>query len=86
MDPATLETLLGPVGLTAFLLVAILAFTTERVVPGSRALRAETAAKESLNLAVQANDALEKMADALEERNKLDAERMRMTGDRRVPA
>ena len=77
MDQATLDMLLGPLGLTAFLLLAIVAFTTERVVPGSRATRAEKAAENALSLAVQANDALEKMADALDERNKLDAERLR---------
>ena len=80
MDPASIEQLLGPLGLTVFLIITVLAFSTERVVPGSRAVRAEQAAKESLTLAQQANTVMAKMAEALEERNRLDGERLRLGG------
>jgi len=80
MDPATLEQLLGPLGLTIFLIITVIAFSTERVVPGSRAIRAEAAAKEALVLAQQANAVMEKMADALEERNRFDADKLRLGG------
>ena len=74
MDQATFDLLLGPLGLTVGLVGLVGLFVTERIVPGSRVKRAETALENAVALAKQANDALEKMADALEERNQLDRE------------
>lgn len=84
------DALLGPVGLTAFLVIVVWAFVTERVVPAQRLRDATTATKEALGVAGAANDAFDRMAAALEQRNEIDAQRVSLTeqnlkagGDRR---
>jgi hypothetical protein len=78
----SLDQVLGPLGLTVFLIALVLAFISEKVVPGARASRAESAAKDMLALAQGANKAMEDMADALNERNALDDKLLDLLKDR----
>lgn len=85
--------LLGPLGLTAGLLILVWLFVTEKIVPRGRLSDQKDATKDALDIARQANDALDRMANAVETRNNLDAERTRLeterlraSGERRKPA
>lgn len=85
-----LTILLGPLGLTVGLLFLVWLFVTERVVPKGRLDDQKIATKDALDIAKQANESLDRMANAVEARNQLDAERTRLeservraTGDRR---
>jgi hypothetical protein len=87
-----LTLLLGPLGLTAGLLFLVWLFVTERIVPSGRLADQKEATKEALDIARQANQSLDRMADAVETRNTLDAERVRLeaarvtaSGERRQP-
>jgi len=71
--------LLGPLGLTIGLLLTVVAFAREWVVPGKRNERAESAAERAFVLAREANDTMDKMAEALETRNRVDEARSRGT-------
>lgn len=91
-DQSTLTLLLGPLGLTAGLLILVWLFVTEKVVPKGRLDDQKEATKEALQIAHEANESLDRMANAVEARNKLEAERarleadaMRLSGDRRRP-
>lgn len=91
-DQNTLTLLLGPLGLTAGLLILVWLFVTEKVVPKGRLDDQKEATKEALSIAHEANESLDRMADAVEARNQLDAERVRLeaervrtSGDRRQP-
>jgi len=81
-DQATLTLLLGPLGLTTGLLILVYLFVTERVVPKGRLEDQKEATKEALDIARQANESLDRMADAVEARNNLDAERVRLESER----
>lgn len=92
MDQGTLTLLLGPLGLTVGLLILVWFLVTEKVVPKGRLDDQKTATKEALDIARAANDSLDRMADAVEARNQLDAERARLetervraSGERRQP-
>lgn len=85
-----LTVLLGPLGLTAGLLFLVWLFVTERVVPKGRLDDQKEQTKDALDIARQANESLDRMASAVEARNQLDterarieAERLRTTGERR---
>lgn len=77
-----LTVLLGPLGLTAGLLFLVWLFVTEKVVPKGRLDDQKQATKDALDIARQANESLDRMANAVEARNQLDAERARMEADR----
>lgn len=92
MDQGSLTILLGPLGLTFGLLVLVWFLVTEKVVPKGRLDDQKVATKDALDIARQANDSLDRMADAVEARNTLDAERVKLeteriksTGERRLP-
>lgn len=92
MDQSTLTILLGPLGLTAGLLILVWLFVTEKVVPRGRLDDQKESTKEALSIAHEANESLDRMADAVEARNQLDAERVRLetervraSGERRNP-
>lgn len=77
--------LLGPLGLTVGLIYLVWLLLTERVVPKSRlnaSLERESELKnsvrEAIDLAKSSNEAVERMADAVEARNALEAERVRI--------
>ena len=83
--------LLGPVGLTVGLLFFVWLLVSERVVPKGRLEDQKKATQDALDIAREANNSLDRMADAVEARNNLDAERVRLeaervrtTGERRV--
>lgn len=77
-----LTVLLGPLGLTAGLLFLVWLFVTEKVVPRGRLDDQKTATKEALEIARQANESLDRMANAIEARNQLDTERVKLEGER----
>jgi hypothetical protein len=77
-----LSVLLGPLGLTAGLLFLVWLFVTEKVVPRGRLDDQKQATKEALDIARQANESLDRMANAIEARNQLDAERAKLEGER----
>ena len=81
-DESTFTLLLGPLGLTAGLLILVWLFVTEKVVPKGRLDDQKEATKEALSIAHEANESLDRMADAVEARNKLDAERVRLETER----
>lgn len=62
-------------GTLGFALLAIYAFLTERVVPKSRLEEQRDDKKEALQLARDAVRQAERLADAVETRNRLEAER-----------
>ena len=80
VDPKIVDALLGPIGLTVFLLVAVWAFVTDKVVSSKRLADAIAAAKEALAIADGANDAFNRLASALEEYNRLNAALLRNEG------
>lgn len=82
MNQDTLTLLLGPLGLTAGLLFLMYLFVSERVIPRGRLDDQKTATKEALDIARQANSALDRMADAVEARNKLDTEKVQLETER----
>lgn len=63
---------LGTLGLA---LLALYAFLTERIVPRGRLDEVRADKQEALELARAASTATERLADAVEARNKLEAER-----------
>ena len=77
-----LTVLLGPLGLTAGLLFLVWLFVTEKVVPKGRLDDQKQATKEALDIARQANESLDRMANAIEARNQLDAERAKLESER----
>lgn len=81
-DQTTLTLLLGPLGLTAGLLILVWLFVSEKVVPKGRLDDQKEATKEALLIAHEANESLDRMADAVEARNNLDAERVRLEAER----
>jgi hypothetical protein len=81
-DQNTLTLLLGPLGLTAGLLILVWLFVTEKVVPKGRLDDQKAATLEALQIAHEANQSLDRMADAVEARNNLDAERVRLEAER----
>ena len=74
--------LLGPLGLTVGLLVLVWLMVTEKVVPKGRLDDQKAATHDALDIARQANESLDRMADAVEARNNLDAERARLEAER----
>lgn len=78
----TLKLLLGPLGLTVGLIFLVYLLVTEKVIPAGRLADQKAATKEALDIARQANVALDRMADAVEARNKLDSERVNLERDR----
>lgn len=78
----TLTLLLGPLGLTVGLLILVWFLVAEKVVPRGRLDDQKAATKEALEIAREANLAVDRMADAVEARNKLDAERVRLESER----
>jgi hypothetical protein len=75
--------LLGPLGLTVGLIVLLgfiyrVVFVTQSIVPGSRALKAEMALETTLGLLKEAAETNKTLAAAMEERNKLDGDRLRL--------
>ena len=90
IDEGTLTLLLGPLGLTVGLLFLFWLMMSERLIPRGRLDDQKNATREALDIAREANQALDRMADAVEQRNKLDAEqakieaeRLRISGERR---
>jgi hypothetical protein len=82
MDQGTLTLLLGPLGLTVGLLILVWFLVTEKVVPKGRLDDQKAATKDALDIARAANDSLDRMADAVEARNQLDAERVKLESER----
>lgn len=76
--PSIPPDLLGPAAALALALVSLFMFVTERVVPGGRLVKAEAAAAAALALAETAIASQKQMASALEGRNQLDQERIRL--------
>lgn len=76
MGSPSWDFLLGPLGLTVFVLFLIWLFVTERVIPRGRLEDQKIATSAALDVVRGANLALEKMADALEARNRLDTEQL----------
>jgi hypothetical protein len=74
--------LLGPLGLTVGLLFFVYMLVSERVVPKGRLDDQKAATKDALDIAREANSSLDRMADAVEARNNLDAERARLETER----
>jgi hypothetical protein len=68
----------GPFAFTVGLILAVYGAYKEWWVPGSRLHKAEAALQTALELLKGSTEANRTMADALEERNKLDSERLRM--------
>ena len=62
-------------GVLGFALLAIYAFLTEKVVPRSRLDEQREDKKEAITLARESVAAQERLADAVEERNRLEAAR-----------
>lgn len=79
---AVLTLLLGPLGLTVGLLILVWFLVTEKVVPKGRLDDQKNATKDALDIARAANDSLDRMADAVEARNQLDAERVKLETER----
>lgn len=75
--PITIEQLLGPVGLTVGLIVAVIAFAFEVVTPGKRTRRAEAIAEKALDRIGELVSTVDQMAGALEHRNRIDEEALR---------
>ena len=89
MNQDTISLLLGPLGLTAGLLFFVWLLITEKVVPAGRLkasvdreVEARQATKDALALVDSSNQAMERMSDAVEARNKLEAERLAIEKDR----
>lgn len=82
IDENTLSLLLGPLGLTVGLVLLAYLLITERVVPKGRLEDQKAATKEALDIAREANLSLDRMADAMEARNQLDAEKVRLEAER----
>lgn len=76
-DPITAlsDQILGPLGLTVGLILAVFAFFTERVVSGKRVERMEAALREATALSTSAIAKVGEMSEALRERNRIDVER-----------
>jgi hypothetical protein len=70
--------LLGPLGLTVGIILVLVLGYREVWVFGTRLKKAEEALAKTLDLLKEATDSNKTMAAAMEERNKLDTERLRM--------
>lgn len=77
MSEPTWDLLLGPLGLTVGALLLLWLLVSERIVPRGRLEDQKLATTEALSIARDANQTMEKMAEALEARNTLDAEVLR---------
>jgi hypothetical protein len=73
----TWDLILGPAGVAVLALTILWLFVTERIIPRGRLEDQKAATTEALTVAKDANQTMEKMAEALEARNNLDAEAMR---------
>lgn len=69
-------------GTLGFALLSVYAFLTERVVPAGRLADKEAARKEAMDIARAAVAANERLADALEARNRLEAAREQAESER----
>lgn len=82
ISDTSLTLLLGPLGLTVGLLFLFWLMLTERLIPKGRLEDQKAATREALDIAREANSALDRMADAVEQRNKLEAEQARIEAER----
>jgi hypothetical protein len=77
MPIPTWDLILGPAGVAVLTLSVLWLFVTERIIPRGRLEDQKLATQEALSVAKDANQTMEKMAEALEARNNLDTEVMR---------
>ena len=65
-------------GTVALLILVVYGFLTERIVPRGRLEDQRAQTREAMDLARAANAAISRLSDAVEARNQLEAERLRL--------
>lgn len=76
MTPKDILDLLSGAGTLGFAVLAIYAFLTERIVPGSRLEEQRQEKKEALDLLRASIASMDRLSDAVEARNRLEEARM----------